>query len=65
MSRSDDHISPYLRRRLRKLTEMRKEMARRSARSADAEAPSPEDGQPPDAGQAAGRKPSASREDET
>lgn len=65
MSRSDDPVSPYLRRRLRTLTEMRNEMARRSARPAGEESPSPEGGHPPDAGQAADPDPSASGEDET
>jgi len=61
MSRSDDPVSPYLRRRLRTLAEMRAEIAGRSA--AGAKSPSPDDGSPPDPGQAADRDPPAGGED--
>ena len=65
MSRSDDDVSPYLRRRLRKLTEMRNEMARRLKRSASAERPASENGQSPGTGQTADPDPSAAGGDQT
>ena len=64
MSGRDDDISPYLRRRLRSLAELRNEMARRLKRSAGAERPASESGQSPEPGEAADRDSSASGEDE-
>lgn len=65
MSRSDDDVRPYLRRRLRELAELRAEMARRSAGLPDAEPPSAADERTTETGQAADREPSTRGEDAT